>query len=394
MEKIKYIDDNQQNGIKIDWKKVIKRCRALGIPDNVVTPFDYPLDRARYYMIFNERSTGKTTNWLILGLVLNDMYGIVIQYVRQIVDHIMPKKARQLLKTVLEFGYIEKITDGRYNSVKYSSRGFYLMNTESGDVAPEEFIHLLSIDENLDYKSVYNAPRGDLIIFDEFISKYCRPDEFPDFEDLVKTIIRDRYSPIIVLLANTIDPYNIYFKEFEVYDYVAGMHPGDSQLVKTEGGTPIFLHYPKDGKDVIKKERHNSLFFGFKNPKLNAITGGGWAIPSYQHIPKGRRTQSMYRNHYIDFNGKYIQLDLCHIDGIGNGIVCHECNMTSDDVPADAVIYTTGDITSTHERFCFGVTKLDKYIWDLYRKNRWYYVHNTIGNQVENYVKNANYLKR
>lgn len=389
MEKIKYIDDKIENGILIDWKKVRKRCKSLGIPPEVVVPFDYPFERCPFHIIFNERSTGKTTNWLLLGMVLNDMYGIVIQYIRQIVDHILPKKARALFKTVLEYDYISKITDGKYNAVKYSSRGFYYINTETEDVAPEEFIHLLSIDEAMTYKSVYNAPRGDLIIFDEFISKYNRPDEFVDFMDLIKTIIRDRYSPIIALLANTIDPYNIYFKEFEVFDDVNEMIAGESRIVKTDGGTNIFLHYPKDGKDKIKKERHNAKYFGFKNSKLNAITGAGWSIPNYQHVPKKCKKSMLCNNYYIDFNGKFIQLEISKMENIGYGIIVHESNMIYDDLHNDSIVYTTGDINDYRFRYCFGHTTADMFIWKLYKQNKFYYAHNTLGQQVESYVKSA-----
>ncbi len=395
MEKIKYIDNKIENGIKIDWKKVIKRCKALGVPENVVTPFDYPFDRAKYFPVVSERSIGKTTNWILLGMVLNDMYGIIIQYIRQIVDMIMPKNSKKLFKTILEYDYIEQITEGRYNSVKYSSRGFYYYNTETKEMAVDEFMHLLSIDEALTYKSVYNAPRGDLIIFDEFISKYTRPDEFIDFEDLVKTIIRDRYSPIVAMLANTIDPYNIYFKEMEIYDEVQTLKAGESRLITTDKGTKIFIHRPIDGKDIIVKEKHNNMFFGFKNKKLASITGAGdWAISSYPHVPRGKKVRIIDNAHYVDFNGHFIKLQVSHIEDVGKTVVVHECKMTLDDIPKDAVIYTTGDIYNKHFRYCFGHTKVDAIIWQLYRMNRFYYVHNMLGEQVAQYVRTAKQLIR
>lgn len=395
MEKIKYIDDKIENGIKIDWKKVIKRCKSLGIPEDVVTPFDYPFERAKYFEVVSERSIGKTTNWIILGMVLNDMYGIIIQYIRQIVDMIMPKTAKGLFKTILEYNYVEQITEGKYNSVKYNSRGFYYYNTETKELAPDEFMHLLSIDESMQHKSVYNAPRGDLIIFDEFISKYTRPDEFVDFEDLVKTIIRDRYSPIIVMLANTIDPYNIYFKELEIYEDMQSIKAGESRLITTDRGTKIFVHRPKDGKDVIVKEKHNSMFFGFKNKKIAAITGAGdWAISSYPHVPKNSKVKIIDNAHYVDFNGHFIKLQVSRIEGIGKAVVVHECNLDLEDIPSDAIIYTTGDIINKHFRYCFGHTKIDAVIWQLYRMNRFYYVHNMLGEQVTQYVRNAKLLSR
>lgn len=387
-ETIKYIDNDIQKGIEINWKRVQRECKALGVPDDVYTPFSHNFYSAKYFVECSERSIGKTTNWLLLGMILNKMYGIQIIYIRQIIDMIMPRNLK-LFHTILENGYVEKITDGEYNSVKYFSRGFYYINTVEKTEASEPFCICMSIDNNLEYKSSFNAPRGDLIIFDEFIGKHTSPDEFCQFEDLVKTIIRERESPIVVLLANTIDRYHVYFKELEIYDYVQIMQNGEQRLVTTDMGTHININLIANKRNVQRKEKHNSLFFGFKNKKLNAIRGGEWATNSYPHIPKCEYREEI-RNRYVDFNGKLIKLDIVYTELVGLAVFVHDATQTYD----DSVIYTSEDIKDKNHRYLLGHSKIDKLIWTLYAQNKFYYAHNMLGEMINSYVKDCKMLRR
>lgn len=396
-QEIKYYNDDKQQGIIYDWKLIAKEFKSLGIPKDVHTPPINVFSRdfsIKYIVENSERSIGKTTNWLLLGMVMHKLYGTTIEYIRQIVDMIMPKNMK-LFRTILEYDYIEQLTDGRFNSVKYASRSFYYWNTETGDIDDEAFMHVLSIDNNQDYKSSYNAPRGDLVIFDEFISKYYRPNEFVDFEDLVKTIIRDRISPIIVMLANTIDKFNIYFKELEIYDDIQLMSVPDQRVCTSQAGTKVLVNLIKGKKEAKQKKIHNKLFFGFKNKRLNAIRGGDWAISSYPHIPRyaAEDIEILSKDYYIDFNGKYLNIEIARTENIG--LVCHVHECTRIPEKKSIVIYTdTETITSVNQRYLLGDGTLDKLIWGLYRKNKFYYADNTIGEMVFTYYKNAKLMSR
>lgn len=70
--KIKYIDGKKENGIQYDWKFLQKEFQKLGTPKDIATPFTIP----KFYengwnIMLSERSIGKTTNWLLLGLIMN-----------------------------------------------------------------------------------------------------------------------------------------------------------------------------------------------------------------------------------------------------------------------------------------------------------------------------------
>ena len=98
---MKYISDNPEYGIQYDWKKIRKEFAKLEIPQDVYDPTTAPLERAKYFVETSERNIGKTTNWLLLGMIMNDIYGTIIQYVRQTEAMIMPKALKDLFATIL-----------------------------------------------------------------------------------------------------------------------------------------------------------------------------------------------------------------------------------------------------------------------------------------------------
>ena len=104
MDKISYIDDDINKGIKVDWKKVHKEIKKLKIPTEIYNPlYNTNMYDNSYFVELSERSIGKTTNWLLIGLVLYKLYGIQTQYLRQIETMITPKNCKDLYKTIIKF---------------------------------------------------------------------------------------------------------------------------------------------------------------------------------------------------------------------------------------------------------------------------------------------------
>ena len=77
-EKIRYYDDNPNKGIIVDWKKVSNYYKQLNCPNNVYNPCKIPFEKAKYNVLLSERSTGKTTNELLIRMILYSMYGIIV----------------------------------------------------------------------------------------------------------------------------------------------------------------------------------------------------------------------------------------------------------------------------------------------------------------------------
>ena len=391
---MKYIDDNKELGILYDWKKIFRLYKKLGCPDNVYNPTALPINQAKYFMLLSERKTGKTTNLLLLGMCANQEYGTVIHYIRQREDMVVNKTIKDLFTTIRQYGYIEKITKGKYNDVVYKSRRWYYCNIDDNgicEIAPTHFMYCCSIDKAFDLKSSYSSPLGDFIIFDEFISPYYYPNEFVSFEDLCDTIIRKRKSPIIFLLSNTIDKHSQYFNEFCVYDEIQRMNIGDKEIVETDMGTRVYVEIIKlkiDNEQSAEKKEHNKLFYGFSNPQLNSITGVEWATKSYPHINPEWNNDIIINNYYLKYNTKLLKLDIVQNE-IGICVLIHRATKTYN----DSIIYTIGDIDDNRYRFKFGNNKIDALIWKLYKANKFYYADNSCGTIVNNYIKQAIKIK-
>lgn len=385
---MKYIDNNIEHGIKYDFNLIKKELAKLHCPAGVYNPFkSHFICSGKWYLDLSERSTGKSTNWILLGMCMFKLYGTQIIYVREMVDMIRPAHSRQLFNTILEHDYVRKLTEGAYDSVQYQSRAWYFLNTEKNEISPEPFMLVLSIDENILNKSSLNTPRGDLIIFDEFISKHNYANQFVDFCDTLKTIIRERDSALIVLLANTIDRHSFWFKELGVYEIIQRMEIDTSNEVTNKGGTKISIALMGKKANQMPEHRkeHNAKFFGFLNPKLNAITGGDWAMRIYPHPPKALendKPQRIIYNRYIRHNNYLLNVELYRSKELGLYCICHKANITYD----DSIIYTLDNIAAKNERYKWGTGKVDKLLYSLIKGNRWYYATNLEGSLMDNYM--------
>ena len=391
-QKQKFIENNEQLGLEYDWKKIKNEFNKLNIPDDVFNPVNVPLSVAKWFIELSDRSTGKTTNWILLGMVMNQLYGTQIQYIRQSDDDIAPKSSKNLFSVILKYNYVSKITENEYNSVTYNSRRWYYCNVdENGRIinkAPEHFMFMGSVQSAENLKSSYNAPFGDLIIFDEFITRYYMPNEFVLFCDLVKTIIRDRVSPIIVMLANTIDRHTQYFNELNIYDSVQTLKKGESTLLTTPKGTKVYVELiGSTPKKQTKRDRVNKLFFGFKNQNLASITGEDWAMNCYPHIPREKYT-TIFNQLYVYHNNKYIRLEIVNNEKLGVCIYVHWATYIYD----DSIILTTVDRTDPRYLYKFGSGNLKKFIVKMYETNKFYYATNDIGAFFENYIRYCNKL--
>lgn len=393
MKTRKYINNNKEMGLEYDYGAVMKEIKRLHLypkrtKSDVWNPSHLPFNNAKWFVLMSLRSKGKTTNFLIMGLIMNKLYGTVTQYIVQTEPLLAPKNTKGLYNVIIENDYISKITEGRWSSIVLKARRWYYCNyDESGKISEmcENYVCIMSsVDKQESYKSVLNEPFGDLIIYDEFIRKYYMPNEFIEFSQLFSTIRRIRQSPIIIMLSNTVNLYSPYFNELEISDQVRNMQTGDKQIITSSGGTNVYVEIidPALSQSRIKSDR---MFFGFKNPLLGAITGSAtWAINNYQHIIRDENASTISRNHYILYNNKYVNLELVKSD-IGLVIYCHWATKTYD----DSIIYTLGDIRRPLDRYKIGYTKLDKIIWTCYKNNKFYYGTNDVGAFVESYINDC-----
>lgn len=369
----------------LNFQKIISEYKKLHCPDDVYNPCKLPFDRDKYFVICSERSIGKTTNVLLFGMLAHKIHGTQIQYIRQTEVMLEPKNSRQLFDTILKYDYVKKITKV-WSSVDYYARGWYYCNRDDkGKVTERDaksFMMCLAINRNMIYKSTYNAPTGDVLIFDEFCSRFYPQDEFIDFCDLVKTIVRERQTPIIFMLGNTLDRYHQYFAEMELLNVSTSMPLGQHTEVITSKGTPIYIEFPTREK-TPEKLTLNKIFFGFRNKKLGAITGDNWAITPYQHIDKTDSPELIAKNLYISIEGYLVNLELVSSDLYGVHVLAHFANNTYP----DSHIYTLDNMLDYRYRYKLGHDKLDKIVWTLYERKKFFYSNNSVGALVDKFIQ-------
>lgn len=378
----------------MNFKKIIKRYKELNCPDYVFNPCKLPYDRDKYFVICTERSVGKTTNVLLFGMCANDIDGTELVYIRSNDPMIERRNLLTLFSTIKEFDYIRKITHDHYTDVVYQSKRWYYCNyDENGDLAdraPEPFMTCVSIQSQELYKSTLNLPKGNILIFDEFISKRYPQDEFIDFCQLTRTIIRSRPDPIIFMLANTIDRNNQYFYELEINDIVSSMPLGANAEAVTSGGTCIYVDFFAP-EITPQKNLFNSLFYGFKNKKLGSVTGKDWSLNPMPH-PNRDDTRYIYaKNYYVKWEDKLIQLEVCRSDTDGLHLICH---YSTTPPKKDAIIYSLGLMQDWRYHYKFGHTKADSLIWTLYERKKAFFSDNSVGAVMEKYYQSARDYRR
>lgn len=402
-EKIKYIDDDVNHGIIYDWGKIRKRYEELNCPPEYYSPVNAPFETCRWIMEYSMRSVGKSTGWFLLCMIMNAMYGTRMMYIRQAEENIKPKHSENMFDAVKIHGYVYKITKGRWNSVWYNARKWYFVNVDpDGKVeekAQDPFCHIISVDRGSDIKSVGNYPTGDMIIYDEFINKQYRQDEFVWFCDLLKTIQRDRLSCHIVLLGNNTDVSNQWFAETETLYAAYKLKPGQSTIHTTHKGTNVYVEYiGHDGRRSALLDLMTELYYGFENEKLGAITGAGWSIDPANIMPKGDFKIAV-NNLFIKSRYRHLKLDIgVHPDiGLACNVHFYSKVASMDDgtlyevhpPTGNKIILTNESIRDREHVYGKGTGKLKELLTKLINENRMYFSDNLAQAEFLNYWSNV-----
>lgn len=382
-----------------EYKEAIKLYKSLHCPTDTLNIIGdiLPYEKA-WNMILSPRSRGKTTNLILWGMCLNAVCGTQIQYIRQRDSQLVPKLCSKLCDVINmpKFKYIEKITNGRYNNVWYYGRKwYYRLIDENGEVVEKSetpFMSCIAVDQNQNLKSVYNAPNGDFIIFDEFLTKNgYLPDEFVLLNDLLSTIIRQRDTASIYLVGNLIDKYSIYFDELYLTDIIQEITWGEHRNINC-GGTELHLFtLPLDM--TAKRQKVNKKYFGWNNQMLTSITGnkGLWQMKQYPKPPKGDFT--VIDKAYIYKNGKYCAREIRKDET--NHLYIMIYSDTYGYNPERHILYTLNSKVGYNKRIRFGLgfTRTDECVKRLILAKRIFFADNSCGAFIDSYIKDISTYK-
>lgn len=342
---------------------------------------------ATYNVIFGERSNGKT--YATLKQVLENYFddGSQFAYIRRWSVDVQPKRMNNLFNAIIEDGYLEKLSGGKFTAIFYRTGRFYLCtyNDKGKPIYNEEDIigYAFSLSEN-EHNKANSYPRVTTIIFDEFLTnKIYLPEEFMLFMNTVSTIVRQRTNVKIYMLGNTVNKFCPYFKEMGLTNILT-MKQGTID-VYTYGETK--LKVAVEYADSKKKFKKNNFYFAFNNPKLKMITGGAWELNIYPHAPVKWLPKNIVFTYFIEFNDSIYQCEIINKDDYVFTYI-HE-KTTPIKNPDKDIIYTL----DYNPKINYNINILkplndfqNKITW-FYTHDRVYYQNNNVGDAINNYLK-------
>lgn len=351
---------------------------------------------ATYNIIVGQRANGKTYGMLkkIVDAYIDN--GLPSAYVRRLEEQIKQTKIDYMFDTLCD--YINKKTKGKYNSVTYRMRAFYLIKNEIladgsvkrlyKDSKPFCRTYALATMEN---NKGADAGAVRYICFDEFITRlYYLPNEFVLFENMLSSIIRNRDGVQIYMLGNTVNMYCPYFDDMGIRD-VKTMDQGTINYYKVgKTATTIAVEYCAMSKASDKVAK----YYAFDNPQLDMITTGAWEIASYRHSPPHLHQYDIIISFFVVFNDEIIQGDIYNYKEYP--IIFFHKKTTPLKNPDQDIIYYPEiyDGNPLHMvTLSGGVTKAQKLIEMLIKSNRTFYSDNTCGELVNNWLKIAMFPK-
>ncbi len=394
----------------INIKQVENELKRLKIPQeyNYINPWE--IFNHEYSFYVSVRECGKTTNALLIGLVLYKLYGTKTEYLRCDDDQIKRAQIEELYGTVKGCGYIEKIFPKMWNDIEYSQvkKCFYLIARDGeGAVIKKDTTPFCAVHSNEKWqklKSSYNSPKGDYILVDELMDSTRQTiNQMTELMNNISTIGRvnspQRCNNVhIVLLSNNTNPFSFWWEEFEIADRVKELKDfGETFEHETSLGVKIFFKSIELAKDTKKKiERKKIPFFGFNTRKMAQFNGMQvWAGLDYPHIPDPEMLdpkKKIFEYFYIYHRNRYIKLNLYYSRENQYYVFLHFAN---EPKLKDRVIFTLNPLKE-NEIYGFGnysdaikVNDNMRKLLRLKKENRWYYENNQIGRIIDDYCKDA-----
>lgn len=346
---------------------------------------------AHYYVVIGERSNGKTYSILKLCLERYFERGEEFVYIRRFDEDVKYSRASTIFNALINDGWIEKLSKGKWNSVYYYSKKWYFKKTDYKDpkntiIDDKPFAYALSLSSEEHDKST-SYPNVKNIFFEEFISRNnYLSDEFVIFQNTLSTIIRLRDDVTIFMAGNTINKYAPYYSEMGLTN-VKTMKAGTSD-VYTYGDSG--LKVVVDFSDFPSKEKKSNVYFAFNNPKLSMITGanGIWEIDVYPHLTKEMKytpEQVIYK-YFVVWDNEILQCDIVRLPASTFTFVHRKTTPIRDD--NTNIVYSTehNHKPNYKRKLTKANSRVEEIILWYYKNEKVFYQSNDIGEIMRNYI--------
>lgn len=346
---------------------------------------DYP--ECLYYVVFGERSNGKTYSALEYALERYFKHGEQFAYIRRFGEDVKKKNLQTLFNAHIENQRIFKLSGGTYNGVEYGSNKFVPVNwTEEGkkDTANEPMGYAFDLNAMEHHKST-SYPRVTTVVFDEFLSRQgYLTNEFVLLMNTLSTIIRDRSNVKIFMIGNTVNKYCPYFSEMGL-THIKEQKPGTVDVYTyADTGLSVAVEYC----DPMSKRggKASDIYFAFDNPQLKMITTGAWEIAVYPHLVERYRPKDVVFQFFIQFDDQLLHCEIIANDTSYYMFVHPKTTPIKDE--DEDIVYT--NVPNQKWNYRTGLTKLSDSlsttIMSLVNENRVFYSDNETGEVLRNYI--------
>ena len=333
--------------------------------------------KARYNMIFGERSNGKT--YSVIDYAVKDYFktGKQLAVIRRWREDFKGKRGAAYFDSLVYNGNgenkIKEYSKGRYDHVVYLSGRWYMAyyddELEKNVTAPDPFAYAFALTE-MEHEKGNSYLQVDKVLFDEFQSRgMYLPDEFVLFMNTLSTIIRHRDDVIVFMCANSIDMIGCpYWKEMGL-KHVKEMKKGDIDVYQYgNSGLKVAVEYTDSPN---REGKPSDVYFSFDNEKLKMITSGSFELDFYAHIKGHIDKNDIMFSYFIIYDDALLQADVIQRD---NETFTYIHPKTTPIKYEDKDVIFTTDANPQYNYF----GKLTKPINKAVRKLYWYFVANKV----------------
>lgn len=329
-----------------------------------------------YYMIYGEKSNGKTyaINAYCLERYLKT--GEQSVYIRRTDEDLKSSMHKTMFSNIFENMIKKKHPE--YSGITNYRRMWFLVD-KNGKKEKTPFMYEFSLNA-VDHTNGSSLPNVKTIFFDEFASRTAYlQDEYRKFQIVISNIIRERGDVTIFMAGNTVNKFCPYFKELDFKP--DSLQQGEKILIK-KGRARIAVEYTKSTEGGKASDKY---FFSGKS--VSMITKGAWEVADYPACPERYTKKDVVFSFYIIFDEKYITGDLVKI-GADFFIFFHpkkeakikhpDYDMVFCDFPTARRNYSN-DITTAHD-------DQGRFIIALFQAGKVFYSDGDTGEILRNFI--------
>ena len=353
---------------------------------------------ARYFIVFGERSNGKTFQILLHGFKKYLKTGGQIAVLRRWKEDFRGKRAQAYFDNLVCDGeghnHIKELTEGKYDSVIYNAGKWFLAyfdnELQKYITAPDPFAYAFALSD-MEHEKGNSYPHVTTIFLDEFMTRgVYLPDEFILFMNTISTIVRGRDNVEIFMAANTVSQYCPYFEEMGL-KHVRQMKQGDIDIYNYgDSGLRVAVEYA----DSPTRNKPSDVYFAFDNPKLKMITKGAWEIDIYPHLQTSYEQTEIKFSYFIKFEEHILQADIVIKKNEAFTFIHKKTTPIKHD-DKDIIFTTEADQRNNYMgRLTKPVTKAGKKILFFFANNKVFYATNEVGEIMSHYLNWSNGLQK